>query len=67
MDSALKDNLRMLMIFAIIALTGVDILSTHPEIWWLYAIFVAAVIIILFIQLLKKKKQMKNAEEHQTP
>jgi Flp pilus assembly protein TadB len=56
MDSSLKDNLRTLIIFAVIALTGVDILSTHPEIWWLYATFVVIVIAILFIQARRKKK-----------
>jgi hypothetical protein len=60
MDSALRDNLRILMIFAVIALTGVEILSTHPEIWWLYGIFVIIIIGILLFQARRKKEQEKG-------
>jgi Flp pilus assembly protein TadB len=65
MDSALRDNLRILMIFAVIALTGVEILTAHPEIWWLYAIFVAIVIVILFIQLMRKRREQQKVTENE--
>jgi hypothetical protein len=62
MDSSLRDNLRILIIFAVIALTGVEILSTHPEVWWLYGTFVIIVIGILFIQARRKKKVQMTSD-----
>jgi hypothetical protein len=62
MDSSLKDNLRILIIFAVIALTGIDVLSSHPEIWWIYGIFVAVVIGILCIQVQKRRKKTQSVK-----
>jgi hypothetical protein len=50
MDETLSRNLRILIILAVIAITGFDIISTNPSIWWVFGILVVIVLAILFIR-----------------
>jgi len=50
MDEMLSRNLRILIILAVVAITGLEVISTNPSIWWLYGILVVIVLVILFIR-----------------
>ncbi len=57
MDKSQTNTLRILVILAIILFTGVNVLSTNPELWWIYVILVAIVVVILVWQRMKASKQ----------
>jgi Flp pilus assembly protein TadB len=62
MDEALSRNLRILIILAVIAITGLDIISTNPSIWWVFGILVVIVLVILFVQDRRAKNKLKKVE-----
>ena len=63
MDEGLTRNLRILIILAVIAITGLDIISTNPSIWWVYGILVALVLAILFVQDRRSKNKASQGHE----
>jgi Flp pilus assembly protein TadB len=60
MDEALTRNLRILIILAVIAITGFDIIQSNPSIWWIYGILVVIVLVVLFIQDRKARNRQKK-------
>jgi hypothetical protein len=50
MDTTLSRNLRILIILGVIAITGLDLISTNPSIWWVYGILVVIILAALFIR-----------------
>ena len=62
MDEGLTRNLRILIILAVIAITGLDIISTNPSIWWVYGILVVLVLAILFVQDRRARNRQKTEE-----
>ena len=63
MDEGLTRNLRILIILAVIAITGLDIISTNPSIWWVYGILVVLVLAILFVQDRRAKNKASQGQE----
>ena len=66
MDEGLTRNLRILIILAVIAITGLDIISTNPSIWWVYGILVVFVLAILFVQDRRARNRQKTEEAKET-
>ena len=66
MDEGLTRNLRILIILAVIAITGLDIISTNPSIWWVYGILVVLVLAILFVQDRRARNRQKTEEAKET-
>jgi Flp pilus assembly protein TadB len=66
MDEGLTRNLRILIILAVIAITGFDIISTNPSIWWVYGILVVLVLVILFVQDRRARNRQKTEEAKET-
>ena len=66
MDEGLTRNLRILIILAVIAITGLDIISTNPSIWWVYGILVVLVLAILFVQDRRARNKQKTEEAKET-
>lgn len=62
MDEALSRNLRILIILAVIAITGLDIISTNASIWWIFGILVVIVLGILFIQDRRARNKKSKVE-----
>ena len=60
MDEALTRNLRILIILAVIAITGFDIIQTNPSIWWIFGILVVIVLVVLFIQDRRARNRQKK-------
>jgi hypothetical protein len=50
MDEIFSRNLRILIILAVIAITGLEIISANPSIWWIYGILVVVILAILFVR-----------------
>jgi hypothetical protein len=55
MDDSYNQNLRILVIIVILALTGFEMISKNPQIWWLYLIF--ATIIFTIILLIERRRK----------
>jgi uncharacterized membrane protein SirB2 len=61
MDEALTRNLRILIILAVIAITGFDIIqSGQTSIWWIFGILVVIVLAVLFIQDRRARNRQKK-------
>jgi len=64
MDQELAHTLRILIILVVIALTGFDIISSNPDIWWIYGILVVIVLGIVFLQEWRRRKDTGQVLNH---
>jgi len=49
MDKSFNRSLRILTILAILAITGFEMISKNPQIWWAYLIFATIILAILLL------------------